>query len=240
MQYSDLEAPLSPSRPPAAPAAPDLLSLLLLGTNPRVIENINFDMVPDDTSTASNGPNNRDCANSDQRVDTIPFDDRYSCDCTASQSVGPNCDEQAASPANGQSSAFDDNLIIILGVVGGLVLLVAGLLYRNRRLESWKRRQPVKFDEIMEKIRAQGLVSARDGVGDTAASPPAEIPRGDIVLLDQLGKGNFGEVHKGILSTKTTSSEGRNVQVRFPSTMATSLLGRAPWVKIYRLRTVLL
>jgi hypothetical protein len=190
-----------------------------------VIENITFNMIPADISSTSNGPNNRDCANSDQRVDTTPFDFQYTCDCTGFSGVGSNCDEQAASPAQSQSSVFDDNLIIILGVVGGLVLLVAGLLYRNRRLERWKRRQPVKFDEIMENIRAQGLVSARDGVGETAASPPAEIPRGDIVLLDQLGKGNFGEVHKGILSTRTTSSEGRNVQVRFPNDNAIQSFG---------------
>jgi len=182
------------------------------GTVAVVVENLTFNMLPKDTANASNGPNGRDCANSDQHVDSRPFDGVFTCNCTGFPGSGDNCDVIDQASENSSSNTME--LTIVLALVGALVLLVVALVYRNRRLERWKRRQPHSFEDLMAQLREKGLLSARDGHSDESAAPPVELPRNDLVLLDRLGKGNFGEVHKGLMNTRTASSTGgREVQV---------------------------
>ena len=75
--------------------------------------------------------------------------------------------------------------------VGGflLVLALALLYWRERQRNALK---PQNFEEI---LAALSTIDANSGERRT----PREIKRPNLKLLDQLGEGNFGAVHKGLL-----------------------------------------
>jgi len=42
-----------------------------------------FEILNKDTAYPSNGPSGRDCMHGGKRIDTVPMDDRFECDCSA-------------------------------------------------------------------------------------------------------------------------------------------------------------
>lgn len=64
-------------------------------TQPLTLYSILFEFRPADTTIATNGPNRQDCIGG-TRVDRIPFDDQFTCDCTGTTLTGANCGVQPA------------------------------------------------------------------------------------------------------------------------------------------------
>ena len=95
--------------------------------------------------------------------------------------------EPSASSASSQGSS------VAIGVgVGGAVIvvlvIVAVFVFRTRRKHMLR---PHNFTEMLEAL------DAIESDGQRVA--PREIRRTNVKLLDQLGKGNFGQVYKGLL-----------------------------------------
>eukprot|EP00035_Acanthoeca_spectabilis_P015783 m.317280 g.317280 ORF g.317280 m.317280 type:complete len:1386 (+) comp16433_c1_seq3:101-4258(+) len=203
----------------------DLTAWLLAesaGTEPAVVATITFNTRPADTTNASYGPGGADCADPSQRVDGDEFDESYTCDCGTSKFTGPNCDQSAvgAGSSSGGSKGVEGQMVAGIAVLV-LVILVAVLLIRNRWLEQWKARQPHKFDALMATLHEHGLSSARNAEGTMV---PAELHRSDLVLLEVLGAGNFGEVTRGRLTT----TAGHGVKVTLDVAVKTLLHVDAP------------
>eukprot|EP00041_Stephanoeca_diplocostata_P038833 m.1559122 g.1559122 ORF g.1559122 m.1559122 type:complete len:2011 (+) comp25275_c1_seq7:178-6210(+) len=62
------------------------------GTVAAVVYTIQFDMLLADVDVAGYGPNGRPCAHG-VAVDAVPFDHRYTCNCTDTLYTGPNCNQ---------------------------------------------------------------------------------------------------------------------------------------------------
>ncbi|EGD79566.1 TK/RTKC protein kinase [Salpingoeca rosetta] len=97
-----------------------------------------------------------------------------------------------------QAATAPDNSNIVAGASGGgaflLVLLAvfAALYYRQRR----RSRRPQNWDEIFEMI--EQFKGRKDGSDGPVV--PRELNRANIKLLEELGKGAFGIVYKGLLT----------------------------------------
>ncbi|EGD79003.1 TK/RTKC protein kinase [Salpingoeca rosetta] len=97
-----------------------------------------------------------------------------------------------------QAATAPDNTNIVAGASGGgaflLVLLAvfAALYYRQRK----RMRRPQNWDEIFEMI--EQFKGRKDGSDGPVV--PRELNRANIKLLEELGKGAFGIVYKGLLT----------------------------------------
>jgi hypothetical protein len=100
-----------------------------------------------------------------------------------------------AAPTLTQTSmAGDDNSASLFGGVGAgivslLVIVIAAVLVRRSR-----RKLPQNWDEIFE-----AMEQFKDKTGLDGPNIPREIVRGTMTLLEELGKGAFGVVWKGLL-----------------------------------------
>jgi hypothetical protein len=75
------------------------------------------------------------------------------------------------------------------GAASLLVIVIAALLVRRAR-----RKQPQNWDEIFA-----AMEQFKDKAGADGPIVPREVVRGHITLLEELGKGAFGVVWKGLL-----------------------------------------
>lgn len=76
----------------------------------------------------------------------------------------------------------------------------------------------------MANLHTGGIKCVRSSSDEVDANAlvdvPAEIARRDLVLLEQIGNGNFGDVHKALYNTHTTAS-GRAVDIALPVAVKT-------------------
>lgn len=107
---------------------------------PAIVANITFNFRVADTAVASNGPNGQDCQSTDQRVDVVPFNDAFTCNCSARGVIlftGPNCKDPLTSAsaaggdgASGAEYGYAIGAIVVLCIL--LVTIQQVRLYRER------------------------------------------------------------------------------------------------------------
>eukprot|EP00047_Mylnosiga_fluctuans_P020101 m.88812 g.88812 ORF g.88812 m.88812 type:complete len:1299 (-) comp8385_c2_seq1:2953-6849(-) len=115
-------------------------------------------------------------------VDAVPYNGVYTCSCN------PGFFKADCSGASVISSGSSQSTYIIVAVVLpvlALILIFAAIVYVCRG------RRPVDWTETL------AAVSRHNAAEATIA--PKEIPRTRLTLLESLGAGNFGEVHKAVL-----------------------------------------
>lgn len=106
------------------------------GAESLTIATIMFNVSRADVDVPQFGPNNRDCARPDMRVDTIPFDRRFTCNCSKVpedrpiQTTGENCDPLVTTASGSDDNDNDVTSATTIGVLAAFVLLmiIAGLL----------------------------------------------------------------------------------------------------------------
>ena len=98
-------------------------------TTPLIIANLTFDLRAADTDNASNGPNGRACVGGPtQAIDSVEFDNQFTCNCFDVQSNSPNCD--LASPALAVTSENSHTgTEIAIGVAVSAVVLLLSLIH---------------------------------------------------------------------------------------------------------------
>lgn len=160
-----------------------------------IVKNWIFSVHPHDTLNLTNGPNGKDCAEQQQRKDTVPFDHQFTCKCHVLTLGGPNCN------TNQGSAALDSADTTIVAVALSLVIALIFLA-----LATWKaRRYRRKYCAYDFKAKRASLENHGDcdfplaGVEVAAgAGIPRELARRHVTLTDQIGQGQFGEVSKGL------------------------------------------
>eukprot|EP00038_Savillea_parva_P006120 m.161761 g.161761 ORF g.161761 m.161761 type:complete len:2425 (-) comp12114_c0_seq1:110-7384(-) len=129
---------------------------------PALVSVIVFEFLHKDTANVSNGPNGRDCQSVEQRVDAVPFDGQYTCNCgaTSAGSIfgGANCDERAAQESQGSKSKFWEG---VEAWGGGTVLFFLLLVFVVRQQVKLRRERnrPMNLKDI------QGDILKELGVG---------------------------------------------------------------------------
>jgi hypothetical protein len=152
-----------------------------------VVKSWQFDVRPDDTAAASNGPNGQTCANG-IAVDAIKFDDHFVCDCSATSFSGDNC-EAAASPDAASR-----------GVVAGLLSgFFAFILVATATVKYWQYTVMMRAHDFADEM---GWMLKEAGQNEAEVAPnraPREIKRKFVATTVKLGQGQFGEVFKALL-----------------------------------------
>eukprot|EP00054_Salpingoeca_dolichothecata_P031203 m.261672 g.261672 ORF g.261672 m.261672 type:complete len:2411 (+) comp26784_c0_seq7:205-7437(+) len=127
-----------------------------------------------DCDTSTFGPNERGCG-AGLCVDIIPNDQSFTCDCSNINLTDANCLESSqlhTQPSSDGSVTLALAISVPLVVLVGLVFLL--LLYLRRRS------RPHDFTPL-------------------GGNAPKEIRRSNLMMLETLGAGQFGEVFKGLL-----------------------------------------
>lgn len=155
-----------------------------------------------DSVDPTNGPNGRSCGPG-QVVDEFEFDQKFTCNCTATKFEGANCDIEAVTSlalSVNSTSSVDRTTAVIVGVILGtvvLALLLAVVAYKYRMLKLSQK--AYDFETEIQQMRAAGeLLGGAGGL-------PREIKRKHVELTSRIGAGAFGEVWKGVLDE---SSDG--------------------------------
>lgn len=160
-------------------------------SQPEQIE-LPFKIGRDDCSSVRNGPNGQGCVNGGTCNDTTRFDRAFTCSCIGGFS-GTSCDiAPAAAAANSASSSDSSGAVIgAISVIFILIILagVAYVLYQRHLLNK-----PFDFEAHMALMMDQGMLKGLDG----ERKMPSELKRSNIVMLDKLGSGAFGDVNKGL------------------------------------------
>ena len=124
------------------------------------------------------------------------FDGEFSCDCVSSNATGSFCDVPVAASAAAARGLSDSTIGLVAGVAGGvalaLVVLAAFVVRRHGQ-----RRRPYDFQAAVAALKAEGVIKA-----ESASSVPREMARRSVRLLEKLGAGQFGDVHRAMVSTE--------------------------------------
>ena len=187
-----------------------------------VIEVIQITFRHSDTDLASNGPGGKSCQADYQMVDEVLFDMAFTCNCDAvlgscvrksehclnrssvasvaspSGRSGSNCEVVSTAPVPAHDNK---NSIIIGAVLGALLLIIVIYLTASRIHRYYVKMKPHDFDETFEQMVACGDISEEHLLCDRK---PREIRRRDLVMVKQIGNGQYGEVFKGILDEMFT------------------------------------
>ena len=130
------------------------------------------------------------------------FDGEFSCDCSNTNNNGTFCDVPVPQVSESKA-AFSDTIIgIIAGVSGAVAITLLVLAVFIVRRTS-RRQAPFKFDDILQQMKNEGLVQAASEPG-----VPREMSRRGVQLLDKLGSGQFGDVHKAMIKDNTAGVGG--------------------------------
>lgn len=148
-----------------------------------------------DTDIPANGPNGADCTNG-KHVDTVPFDGAFTCNCNGTQYEGLNCKLRKLEPAASISGPGKDTGPLVGGLLGFVVFctVVGMIVYRYRA-----HNEAMKATDFSDEL--QRMIDAGEINEDVAGKDliPKEIKRSHITLLQTIGSGQFGEVHKALL-----------------------------------------
>ena len=209
-----------------------------------------FAVQPDDDSNTSNGPHGRDCAHG-QKIDPVPFDQRFACDCSETAFAGDNCERWDT------KSPSDDQVPKIIGrVSAGALAVLVGVLIAARVQVYRANQRPVDFTDTIELLSSAGMLLAAhdvdmmetlfpgpggeldtldaeddemlgleldgdssgtdDGDADASAplpshtmSPPQELLRNDLKLLEEIGAGTFATVQKAMYTPPRSGQRDR-------------------------------
>ena len=161
-----------------------------LGGEYADVKNWTFEVLQNDTEVDAYGPNNRTCDNNGEKVDLIPFDQVFHCNCTGFQ--GDNCEvPPQASSARG-SDGGDDTLAIILACAFAAFAVgtfaIVAVLRRRAHLQKMR-----AFDFQAEILRMQEAGELEDSLS-AKSNVPREIKRAAVTLVNKIGAGQFGEV----------------------------------------------
>mmetsp|Transcript_11451 Transcript_11451/g.29249 ORF Transcript_11451/g.29249 Transcript_11451/m.29249 type:complete len:742 (-) Transcript_11451:85-2310(-) len=170
------------------------------------VVNLNFTVVHQDTAVQEYGPGGQDCNNAGQRVDVVPFDGRFTCDCSRTSTVetGPNCNQLSTIAASGSDSGTNSSTVIAVAVVVLILVVTLSALYA--RYQRSKAFRPHDFTAELQKLLNEGVIRMVEG--QNRRMPP-ELPREKVRLLDVLGAGAFGEVYKGLILNKVSGTTSR-------------------------------
>jgi hypothetical protein len=139
------------------------------GAERAAVANINFTVLHQDTAVSSYGPNSKDCSNAAQRVDTVPFDQAFVCDCalTSTTTTGDNCEQElVAAASTASNSATSTPLYAAVGAIVVLAVAVVTLLrYRRYKVEH----SPINLSAMQD-----GILSSL-GIGTTFDIGPHEF-----------------------------------------------------------------
>lgn len=105
---------------------------------------VNFQFLPSDYSNPANGPNGKDCAATEQRVDPVPFDHHFTCNCSKTHyraSDGGNCD--AAS-----TSSHTTEIVAVCAAVAVIIVCLAVFITKRIARKRLERNRPETFDAI--------------------------------------------------------------------------------------------
>ena len=135
------------------------------------------------------------------------FDGEFSCNCSTTGMVGTFCDTKPVTLDNansnavqGASEAASASLTIGLSAgIGALVLIVAVSLVAWRVQVRRLANRPFNFAQALDRLKQDGLVA------EDITMTPREIPRRCVQLLERVGEGAFGDVHKGYLDEQSTT-----------------------------------
>eukprot|EP00038_Savillea_parva_P002316 m.113215 g.113215 ORF g.113215 m.113215 type:complete len:1574 (-) comp10796_c0_seq1:73-4794(-) len=171
-----------------------------------VVNMWDFEVRRADTDVPAYGPNGSPCAHG-TAVDNIPMDASFTCDCSLTFYTGSNCAVRASATTSTSSS---DNrgwiaavvVVVTVSVLAAVAVLVVAI--RTRRAKQ----QPQDFADILQQLRAAGLLPPDTNVSPGAPTVPIELPRRSITVAESIGTGNFGEVRRGVLTQKVAGPSG--------------------------------
>ena len=154
--------------------------------NAVTVREWSFDAKPEDTLDQANGPNGQGC-NGGEPFDGEPFDLAFTCDCDGTKFTGANCDVE--------DNEADVVVIVVISVLV-LGLLFTGLLFVFTKYQRYQRSMlAVDFAAQLQRMKDDGLVDEAQASKDRI---PRELSRGNLLLTDRLGAGQFGEVCCGL------------------------------------------
>jgi len=148
-----------------------------------------------DTAAKQNGPNGRGCGKEAFEEDLAKFDGNFTCNCANDNAYSnANCGitAEAAAGDSGDSGV----LTAVVGAVLGLIVVLVVLVYAKGRYTAYQEANaPADFGGQLQALKDQGLASTEGG-----DRIPRELPRSSLTMVEKLGRGNFGEVWKGMLA----------------------------------------
>ena len=152
------------------------------------IKNWTFEVLQNDTGVDAYGPNNRTCDNNGKKIDRVPFDQSFECNCTGFQ--GENC--QLSANSNDTSDNGSDTLAIVLGCAFAAFAVgtfaVVAVLRRRAHLQKLR---AFDFQAEIQRMREAGEL---EDTLSAESNVPREVKRAAITLVNKIGSGQFGEV----------------------------------------------
>jgi len=185
------------------------MSLLAIDKDGRQSEPLieyKLELKLEDTRTTTNGPGGKDCFNKNERVDATPFDNAFTCKCTAPH-TGSNCGvveckggkvvgranytnslcpeespEESSAAASEGARGGDDVAVIIGAAFAFTVLATVVVLLIMRRQARAMMNRPADFQEEFDRLLKEGriVVAPKDNGEDLGPGEPAEdtsLPR---------------------------------------------------------------
>ena len=149
-----------------------------------------FRVLRRDVDVDAYGPGGAGCG-AGAKVDGVPFDKAFTCDCAGTKFTGRSCAVLAASSGQDGTAADATTAVLVVLVLSAAAALV---LVRYHR---WKRAMvATDFSAQLQTMMLQGEV---DEDQTLEGRVPRELKRGWLSLVDKLGHGAFGDVWKGLL-----------------------------------------
>lgn len=132
-------------------------------------------------------------------VDTVPMDGEFSCQCVDSEGTFCELSSRAA------EQVVPVGLWVTGGVVGSIMLcticVFAALWWRRRRAAN----RAFNFEETLHELQTAGFIRSAAGSGKPVeVARPREVKRRCVTILQDIGEGAFGVVHKGFLDEQAS------------------------------------
>eukprot|EP00041_Stephanoeca_diplocostata_P033779 m.1123857 g.1123857 ORF g.1123857 m.1123857 type:complete len:1464 (-) comp24406_c2_seq18:154-4545(-) len=175
-----------------------------------------FRVLLGDTATDTNGPNGQNCSDTGEPVDPVLFDGAYACRCHMGY-TGANCEHSlnngTISNQNASDSDASDTARGVSSVVTAIVVLFALTVVTIQmiilRKVSDRQKdfvlQQHNFNAELPQVHAMGIAmdltapAGADYAGEGSSTMlPVELPRERVLLLSQIGKGTFTQLHRAM------------------------------------------
>ena len=173
------------------------------------LEAVTLRFKPRDTTVAMYGPAGTGCVHG-KAFDDVEFDANFTCICDLAY-TGDNCNTatvlRSGASDEEDADAEEAQAILVHVVIAILVLLVCslvGVFATRARREYTAKYAPADFEAHIKQLQ-----EAEDPIttsGDTVLAVPREITRAWLTLVEKIGRGNFGDVWKGLLDDRDYSS----------------------------------